>query len=246
MTVAPHPILGAWYRDEAERRLRVNQLFDAAAGHYDWINRVMSLGSGRRYRRDALLRAGLGPGMRHLDVGTGTGVIALLGQEIVGSAGEVIALDPSPGMLEVARRAGVRTLVPGRAESLPFEDTRFDLLTMGYALRHVADLQATFAEFRRVLRPDAKVLILEITRPPPGPGYVLLKFYLGTLVPFITRALPRSRASQALMRYYWDTIENCVSPDTILGTLEAAGFEQVRRHVVLGVFSEYSGVRPKA
>lgn len=246
MPVAPHPVLSAWYRDEAERRLRVNQLFDAAAGHYDWINRVMSLGSGRRYRRDALLRAGLAPGMRHLDVGTGTGVIALLGQDIVGSAGEVVALDPSPGMLEVARRAGVRTLVPGRAESLPFEDARFDLLTMGYALRHVSDLQATFTEYLRVLRPGAKVLILEITRPRPGLGYHLLKFYLGTLVPLVTRVLRRSRESQTLMRYYWDTIEHCVPPATILAALDAAGFEQVRRHVVLGVFSEYSGVRPKA
>lgn len=246
MPVAPHPVLSAWYRDETERRLRVNQWFDAAASHYDWINRVMSLGSGRRYRRDALLRAGLGSGMRHLDVGTGTGVIALLGQEIVGSGGEVVALDPSPGMLEVARRAGVRWLVPGRAEDLPFEDARFDLLTMGYALRHVTDLHATFAEYRRVLRPGGKALILEITRPPPGLGHSLLKFYLGTLVPLIARVLRRSRESQTLMRYYWDTIEHCVPPATILAALEAAGFERVRRHVVLGIFSEYSGVRPKA
>lgn len=246
MPVAPHPVLGAWYRDEAERRLRVNQLFDAAAGHYDWINRMMSLGSGRRYRREALLRAGLGPGRLHLDVGTGTGVIALLGQEIVGPEGEVVALDPSPGMLEVARRAGVRCLVPGRAESLPFADSRFDLLTMGYALRHVTDLHATFTEYRRVLRPGGKVLVLEITRPAPGLGYRALRFYLGTLVPLITRLLRRSPESQALMRYYWDTIEHCVPPATILAALEAAGFEQVRRHVVLGVFSEYSGVRPLA
>jgi len=246
MSVAPHPVLRAWYRDEAGRRRRVDQMFDAAAGHYDWINRMMSLGSGRRYRRDALLRAGLAPGWRHLDVGTGTGVIALLAQDIVGPAGEVVALDPSPGMLDVARRAGVRTLVPGRAESLPFDDSRFDLLTMGYALRHVTDLLATFTEYRRVLRPGGKVLILEVTRPRPSLGYHLLRFYLRTLVPLITRVLRRSRESQALMRYYWDTIEACVPPATILAALEAAGFEQVRRHVVLGIFSEYSGLRPKA
>ena len=90
------------------------------------------------------------------------------------------------------------------------------------------------------------MLILEITRPRPGLGYHLLKFYLGTLVPLITRALRGSRESQALMRYYWDTIEHCVPPDTILAALDEAGFEQVSRHVVLGIFSEYSGVRPKA
>jgi len=243
--VAPHPVLSDYYHDEAERRRRVTQLFDAAAGHYDWINRMMSLGSGRRYRREALLRAGLAPGMRLLDVGTGTGVIALLAQEIVGASGEVVALDPSPGMLEVARRAGVRHTLPGRAESLPFADAGFDLLTMGYALRHVADLNATFVEYRRVLRPGGRLLILEITRPQPGPGYHLLRFYLRTLVPALTRLRRGSREAQTLMRYYWETIEHCVPPTTILGALQAAGFDQVRRDVTMGIFSEYSAVRPQ-
>lgn len=244
MPIAPHPVLPAYYRDEAERRLRVNQLFDASAPHYDWINRLMSLGSGARYRRDALLRAGLAPGMRLLDVGSGTGVIALLAQDIVGAGGEVIAVDPSPGMLQVAQRAGVRNTRCGRAESLPFEDASFDLLVMGYALRHVADLQATFAEYRRVLRPGGKVLILEITRPRPGLGYRLLKFYLGTLVPLATRLLRRSREAQTLMHYYWETIEHCVPPETILAALAGSGFMQPRRDVVLGIFSEYSALCP--
>ncbi|WP_420465964.1 class I SAM-dependent methyltransferase [Panacagrimonas sp.] len=245
MAVPPHPVLHHWYRDEAERRQRVNALFDASAGQYDGINRMMSLGSGRRYRRQALLRAGLIAGQRHLDVGAGTGVIALLGQDIVGPSGEVVALDPSPGMLEVARVAGVRQPVPGRAEALPFPDAGFDLLTMGYALRHVTDLDATFTEFLRVLRPGAKVLILEITRPPPGLGYHALRFYLRSLVPLLTR-LQGSHEAQTLMRYHWDTIEHCVPPATIIAALQTAGFEQIRRDVVLGLFSEYSGVRPSA
>lgn len=243
--VAPHPVLTDYYHDEAERRRRVNELFDAAAGQYDWINRVMSLGSGRGYRREALLRAGLARGHRHLDVGTGTGVIALLAQDIVGPEGEVVGLDPSDGMLEVARAAGVRRLVPGRAEDLPFENEHFDLLTMGYALRHVSDLHATFSEYLRVLRPGAKLLILEITRPRPGIGYHVLRFYLRTLIPLLAR-LRGSRDAQTLMHYYWETIEHCVPPDTILAALDAAGFEQVRRNVVLGVFSEYSAVRPRS
>lgn len=244
-SVPPHPVLTRYYRDETERQQRVNQLFDASARHYDWINRVMSLGSGRSYRRAALLRAGLAPGQRFLDVGTGTGVIALLGQEIVGTRGSVVALDPSAGMIDVARLSGVRELVTGRAENMPFEDAGFDLLSMGYALRHVTDLIGTFREFRRVLRPGARLLILEITRPPPGPGYHLLKLYLGTIVPLITR-LRGSREAQTLMRYFWDTIEQCVPPATILAALEEAGFEQVRREIVTGIFSEYTAVRPRA
>lgn len=246
MAIAPHPVLRDYYRDEDERRRRVNQWFDASASHYDWIDRVMSLGSGRGYRREALLRAGLVPDLRVLDVGTGTGVIALLAQQIVGPQGEVVAVDPSPRMLEAARAAGVRNTVPGRAECLPFADARFDLLTMGYALRHVTDLHATFVEYRRVLRPGARLLMLEITRPPPGLGYHFLRFHLKTLMPLVTRLLRGSREAQTLMRYHWDTIEHCVPPATILAALESAGFGQVRRDVVLGVFSEYSAVQPAA
>src|SRR5690606_31831940 len=104
----PHPVLPDYYPDAASRQDIINALFDAGARHYDWIDRWMSFGTGRRYRREALQRHGVGPGLRVADVGTGTGVIALLAQELVGPAGEVVAVDPSPGMLDAARRAGVR------------------------------------------------------------------------------------------------------------------------------------------
>lgn len=241
--LAPHPILTKYYADEATRKQRVNQLFDASAGHYDWINAMMSFGSGRLYRRDALRRAGLARGMSLLDVGCGTGVIALLAQEAVGPDGYVAALDPSQGMLDQARKAGVQNTFLGRGEKLPFDEARFDRLTMGYALRHVDDLLNTFREYRRVLKPGGKVLLLEITRPQPGLRYQLLKFYLKHLVPLLTRIFRGSREAQVLMRYYWDTIENCVPPDTILKALADAGFGTPRRRAVFGMFSEYTAVK---
>lgn len=242
--VAPHPVLKDYYADEAARKQRVNALFDASARHYDWITSMMSFGSGRWYRRDALLRHGLKPGMQVLDVGAGTGVMSLIAQETVGATGEVIALDPSEGMLEVARASGVKKTITGRGENLPFEANRFDLLTMGYALRHVADLVQTFSEYRRVLKPEGSVLLLEITRPQGrGPGYWLLRFYMKWVIPLITRLFRRSADAQELMRYYWDTIEHCVPPATILAALEAAGLHAVKRRVVMGIFSEYSATK---
>ncbi len=242
--VAPHPVIHRYYADEPSRKQWVNGMFDATAGDYDWINAMMSLGSGRLYRTQALRRQGLDTGMRLLDVGTGTGVIACVAQQRVGSTGEVVAVDPSEGMLEQARAAGVATALPGRAESLPVPAGRFDMLTMGYALRHVADLEVTFAEYLRVLKPGGKVLLLEITRPRNRIGLGALKFYLRGVVPLITRIFRRSRKGQTLMQYYWETIEHCVPPETILAALRSAGFEQVQRHVLLGIFSEYSGVKP--
>jgi demethylmenaquinone methyltransferase/2-methoxy-6-polyprenyl-1,4-benzoquinol methylase len=243
--LAPHPVLSDYYENEAERQEKVDYLFDTSASHYDWITDVMSFGSGRWYRNDALRRAGCMPGHKVLDVGAGTGVITLLAQNIVGEEGEAIALDPSGGMLREARKQGVRKATKGVGESLPFPDDHFDLLTMGYALRHVADLHTAFREYRRVLKPGGKVLLLEISRPESRLATRLLKFYLKGIVPNIARVFRRSTNAKVLMQYYWDTIEACVLPGKIVQALQDAGFSESGRHVVLGIFSEYTGIKAR-
>jgi demethylmenaquinone methyltransferase/2-methoxy-6-polyprenyl-1,4-benzoquinol methylase len=244
--LAPHPLLKNYYADEPGRKRRVNEMFDESAPHYDWITGAMSFGTGRWYRGDALRRHGVTAGARLLDVGAGTGVISLLAQDLVGPRGTVIAVDPSEGMLAEARKAGVRDTRIGRAEQLPIGDSAFDFVTMGYALRHVEDLVVTFREYLRVLKPGGKVLLLEISRPEGRVQYQLVKVYLKHIVPVITRVARRSTEAQKLMRYYWDTIEACVPPANILDALETAGFAQVRRNVLNGMFSEYSAVKPGA
>jgi demethylmenaquinone methyltransferase/2-methoxy-6-polyprenyl-1,4-benzoquinol methylase len=115
---------------------------------------------------------------------------------------------------------------------------------MGYALRHVEDLTVTFREYSRALVPGGRVLLLEITRPEGRIHYACLKFYLKHVVPAITRVVRRSAEAQKLMRYYWDTIEACVPPADIMAALTAAGFTNVERKVLNGMFSEYSAVKP--
>lgn len=241
----PHPVLKDYYENATERQEKVDHLFDTSASHYDWITDVMSFGSGRWYRNDALRRAGCMPGHKVLDVGAGTGVITLLAQNIVGEEGEAVALDPSEGMLAEARKRGVRVTAKGVGESLPYPDDHFDLLTMGYALRHVSDLHTAFREYLRVLKPGGKVLLLEISRPKSRFATWLLKLYLKGIVPNIARVFRRSSNTKVLMQYYWDTIEACVPPETIVQALEDAGFSDSRRHVVLGIFSEYTGTKTR-
>ncbi|HEV7508944.1 MAG TPA: class I SAM-dependent methyltransferase [Thermoanaerobaculia bacterium] len=241
--LAPHPPLTRYYADEAERRKRMRTWFDEAAPDYNWINQAMSFGSGNYYRREALLRAGLTSGMSLLDTGSGTGIVAVQGLEIVGPKGSVVGLDPSTGMLREAGRRGVRRRVRAVAETLPFPNQKFDMLSMGYALRHVPDLRITFQEYRRVLKPGGKVLLLEITPPRSRLATVFLKLYMGRVLPFLARFGRGGRTTQTLMEYYWETIEQCVPPDTILGALKAAGFSQVERRVEIGMMSEYTAVR---
>ena len=241
--VAPHTTLTDYYQDEKERRQVVDDMFDSSAKHYDWINSMMSFGSGRWYRNIALNRAGMAKGMSVLDVGAGTGVVSHLAQEIVGPEGLVVALDPSKGMLAEAQKLGVINTTQGLGERLPFPDNTFDMVTMGYALRHVEDLKLLFSEFKRVLKPGGKILLLEITRPESAFGQKFLKFYMKGVIPTVTRIFRRSADAQKLMRYYWDTIEACVPPATIVSAMDAVGLTEAKRHLVQGIFSEYSAVK---
>ena len=238
--VAPHPHLEKYYGGESHRRHFVADIFDQTARHYDRIDRVMSFGTGARYRRDALVRAGLTPGNRVLDVAIGTGLVARAAMEILGNDGEITGIDLSMGMLAEARKALPIGLVQGLAEGLPFADNSVDFVTMGYALRHVADLETTFGEYRRVLKPGGTLLILELSRPAGNTTvYRMTRFYMQRVVPLIARLGPGGRDSKKLMEYFWDTIDQCVPPATILQALDSSGFVSSRRDVLHQVFSEY-------
>ena len=116
--MAPHPVLGKYYGSEGDRRPFVTALFDSAAGYYDWVCAVGSLGSGQFYRRWVLEHTGLRPGMRLLDVATGTGLVARAALRILREPGAVIGLDPSSGMLREARKTLAVPLVQGRVETV--------------------------------------------------------------------------------------------------------------------------------
>ncbi|WP_149538297.1 class I SAM-dependent methyltransferase [Siccirubricoccus phaeus] len=242
----PHPPLTRYYAAPADRDAFVRRVFDSTADSYDRINAACSFGSGGWYRRRALRRAGLQPGQAVLDVAVGTGLVAREAVRLLGSARGVVGLDLSEGMLRQTGRALPVKLICGRAEALPVADARFDFLSMGYALRHVASLPATFAEYRRVLRPGGRLLLLEIARPRGRLAYAAVRFYLGRVIPAVSALLGGGRQARLLMQYYWDTIDACVAPATILDALRQSGFEEVRCEVQLGIFRAYMARRPAA
>src|SRR5512146_2690404 len=100
----PQPMLEHYYHNDSEKRTFVRGMFDRAADKYDHAEKIMALGSGSWYRRQALKRAGLQAGMDVLDVATGTGLVARQAITLVGDRDKVIGLDPTPGMLGEARR----------------------------------------------------------------------------------------------------------------------------------------------
>lgn len=235
---APIPALRQYFSDEHARRAFLDRLFDGTARDYDFVERLLALGSGSWYRRQALQRAGLAAGMRVLDIATGTGLVAREAIATVGPLGQVLGLDPSAGMLHEASHLAL-PLVRGLGEKLPFPDATFDFVSMGFALRHVADLDALFCEMRRVLKPAGVACVLEITYPRRRIAAVPMKLFMTQVVPMAAWGARRRAAARSLMRFYWDTIEACVAPAEVLASLGRAGFAAPRRWVVLGMFSEY-------
>ncbi|HET9360900.1 MAG TPA: class I SAM-dependent methyltransferase [Vicinamibacterales bacterium] len=243
MSQPPLPELSHYWANADERQRVVNSLFARSARHYDRACDIMSFGTGRTYRRTALERAGVEPGMRVLDVGTGTGQLAQEAARLVGSTGSVIGLDPSREMMTVGPRTDSISFVQGLGEFLPLPDRYFDFVTMGYALRHVRDLDQTFVEYFRVLKPGGHALLLEITRPRSAIGYAMMRAYFGTVVPSLARLGTRSADAARLMRFYWDTIANCVPPEVVLASLRRSGFAAAERRCTAGIFSEYIATR---
>lgn len=243
----PHPPLTRYYGAPENRQAFVRGLFDDTARHYDGVNTLLSLGSGRWYRRDALKRAGLLPGMRMLDVATGTGLLAREAMGILGPTGTLVGVDPSAGMLAEWRRAlgAQASLVRGTAEALPVADGRFDFVALGYALRHIPDLRAAFSEFHRVLRPGGRVLVLEKVRPRSSVTHAAAKFWFGSVVPTLSRFSRGGHGAEmrTLMHYYWDTVEHCVAPQVIMEALAAAGFRDVACDRQLDMFGAYTATR---
>ena len=127
---------------------------------------------------------------------------------------------------------------------MPFATAAFDCLSMGYALRHVADLLVTFQELFRVLKPGGSLLILEFARPRTRSGYLLARLYLDRLVPSLSRLASGNAETRVLMRYCWDTVDTSVPAETIRAAIQAGGFVQVEHETFLGLLIEYRARKP--
>jgi demethylmenaquinone methyltransferase/2-methoxy-6-polyprenyl-1,4-benzoquinol methylase len=150
-------------------------------------------------------------------------------------------------MIAEARKNFSGPISRGIAEQLPIRTGTFDFVTMGIALRHVADLRAAIGEYFRVLKPGGTLWILDSHVPKSPIGHAVSRFIWAKLVPGITLLATRDRDAKLLMDFYWDTIDKSVPPETIVSVMRDVGFEQARAKVVLpGSFCEYVGRKPAA
>ena len=209
----------------------VQSMFDRIAPVYDAMNRTMTAGLDRRWRRltaEAVVR----PGDRVLDACCGTGDLALACARA--GAGSVVGLDFSERMLERARRKSQVTgccleWVNADLLELPFAEASFDAATVGFGIRNVEDLDRALQELRRVLRPSGRLGILEITRP----RGVLAPFYrlwFDGLIPLAGKVLRDGSA----YTYLPASVRRFPGPEELSNRLLQTGFGDVRCRLLAG------------
>jgi demethylmenaquinone methyltransferase / 2-methoxy-6-polyprenyl-1,4-benzoquinol methylase len=204
----------------------VRRMFDRIAPVYDAMNRVMTAGLDRRWRRITVDQA-VRPGDHVLDACCGTGDLAVASRR---RGASVVGLDFSERMLERARaKRGDVEWVRGDVLAMPFEDESFDAVTVGFGVRNVEDLTAALAEMRRVLRPGGRIGILEITRP-RGAMASFYRLWFDRLVPLLGRILPGGSA----YTYLPASVRRFPGPEELSALLHAAGFANVRVRLFAG------------
>jgi demethylmenaquinone methyltransferase / 2-methoxy-6-polyprenyl-1,4-benzoquinol methylase len=214
-------------------------MFDRIAGLYDRMNTVMTAGLHHEWRRRATDLAELAPGGRALDVATGTGDLALELAARVGADGEVVGVDFSERMLEVARaKASARTATldgatvrfeTGNALALSYPDGAFDAATVGFGARNFSDLGRGLSEMARVVRPGGRVVVLEITTPRRPPLSTFFDVWFDHLVP----ALGRVVDSQAYS-YLPSSVRRFPGPDELAGQMWTSGLREIRYVLTAG------------
>ena len=213
----------------------VRRLFDRIAPVYDVMNRVMTVGLDRSWRRLAV-EAVVQPGDRVLDACCGSGDHAIAGER---EGGHVTGLDFSPAMLERARRKSTTIeWVEGDMLALPFEDASFEAATVGFGVRNFVDLERGVAELRRVLRPGGRLAILEITRP-TGVLAPFYRLWFDVLIPTAGKILPGGSA----YTYLPASVRRFPDPEGLAKLMDEAGFGEIRWRLFAGrIVALHTGV----
>lgn len=230
-----------------ERNRAIGEMFSSIAPRYDFLNRLLSLGVDRRWRRLAVAEIPPGTGGRHLDLAAGTADVALEILRRKGRGAYVAAADISGEMMRIGRAKAVRAgiadrvgfvLAPG--ESLPFVDGAFDSACVAFGIRNVADRTRGLREMCRVVRRGGRVVVLEFSRPRSRLFGALYRLYFSRILPRLGGVFSRRSA----YAYLPESVEAFPEPDAFAEMLREAGCASVAwRPLTFGIVTLYVGER---
>jgi demethylmenaquinone methyltransferase/2-methoxy-6-polyprenyl-1,4-benzoquinol methylase len=226
----------------------IGEMFDAIASRYDFLNRLLSLGLDRRWRKKAVECLDVPEHGRVLDMACGTADVALTVVSSYPFAAEVVGVDISCEMLKIAgekiKAAGEGTriqLVEGDCEKIPASDDSFDAAIIAFGIRNLIDRPAGLREFKRVLKPGAKLVVLEFSNPRSPLFRRFFHFYFHRLLPWIGGIFSRRSAYLYLPR----SVEIFPEPAQFANLIREAGFVEIHyQEQSCGIVTIYEGISP--
>jgi demethylmenaquinone methyltransferase / 2-methoxy-6-polyprenyl-1,4-benzoquinol methylase len=248
---APLPELRSRFERAGGKAVYVRQMFGRIAGVYDLMNRLMTGGLDRRWRRFAASQVALGSGERALDIGTGTGDLAVAVAHVGDAGSTVVGIDFTPEMLRRARSkverlglAGRITFQQGDGERLDFPDNSFDACCSAFVVRNLTDLSGGLREMLRVVRPGGRVVCLEISHPPGAVFGRLFALYFGRIVPLLGQLVGGSRDAYS---YLPTSVLAFPHAPHLKAIMEEAGWTDVRyTYLTGGVVAVHVATKPHA
>jgi demethylmenaquinone methyltransferase / 2-methoxy-6-polyprenyl-1,4-benzoquinol methylase len=220
-------------------------MFDRIAGRYDLLNTLMSAGLDRIWNKKAVEATGLRPGERVLDLACGTGRLARDLARRVGPEGYVLGVDFSEEMLRVAKRqpaSNVEYQVGNATDLIGIEGNSFDAATIAYGARNIPDLDALFAEMARVVKPDRKVVCLEIARPKGRFSATFYGLWFDKMVPWLGA---RVSGDAWAYSYLPESVKEFVAPGELAEIMRRNGLQDVTwREFSGGIVTLHVGTKP--
>jgi demethylmenaquinone methyltransferase/2-methoxy-6-polyprenyl-1,4-benzoquinol methylase len=237
------------YQEEGSKKEQVSRMFDNIAARYDLLNRVLSLGIDTIWRKRAIRLIRPDQPKLVLDIATGTGDVAL---EIVRQVphAQVKGIDIAPEMLHIGRKKVDQRdlgdqieLLDGDSENIQFPDNTFDALTVAFGVRNFEHLEKGLEEMHRVLKPGARMVILEFSKPRLFPFKQLYNFYFQNILPVIGRITSKD---QRAYTYLFESVQAFPEGPAFTGILERIGFNEIKSiPLTLGICSIYTGRKTK-
>ena len=232
------------YQSEGSKKEQVQQMFDNIAHRYDFLNRFLSLGIDKGWRKKAIKMLAAHQPKRILDVATGTADFAIATLEI--NPEEVIGVDISEGMLDVGRKKltekGITNirLESGDSENLQFADASFDAVIVAFGVRNFENLEKGLAEINRVLRPGGVAMILEFSKP-KGLFGVIFSIYNKTLLPLWGKLFSGDNAAY---KYLPESVAAFPEGDEFKQIMTSVKYKNVTdRRLTFGICSIYTGLK---
>ena len=232
------------YKDSTlGKKKQVAKMFDTISENYDGLNRVISFGIDRSWRKNVVKMVLNQSEAKHvLDVATGTADLAI--QLVKNGVQKVVGLDISSGMLEIGKKKTQKLtldhkieLVLGDGEKIPFEDNSFDAITVAFGVRNFENLTQGLSEILRVLKPKGVFVVLETSIPTKFPFKQGYKIYTKVVLPIIGKLFSRDKVAY---KYLSDSANEFPYGDKFIRILEQVGFKQGRVYPqTLGVASIY-------